>query len=235
MNDSVLGKCPALAKKLAKILGEVGKVAKTGHNSFHNYDYVTENDLVYAVRGKLAENNIFIFTSVESQSVQFVTDPEKGKQSVLTCVETLHTLVDGDTGESFSVRSQGQGSDVGDKGGYKAITGAMKYFLYKSFLIPTGDDPEGDGETDKRVASGVGAKAGGQAKSPPVVPALPAGVDWEDVKVHFGNNKGIRLGDMEDDVLLWYRDKWSPKFQSPDNEKLRAAINAWDSEASARR
>ena len=34
--------------------------------------------------------------------------------------------------------------EVGDKGVYKAITGAVKYIFMKNFLIPTGDDPEKD-------------------------------------------------------------------------------------------
>lgn len=36
----------------------------------------------------------------------------------------------------------GEGMDTGDKAIYKAITGAQKYVLMKTFLIPTGDDPE---------------------------------------------------------------------------------------------
>jgi len=152
----------ALVVKLANILGEVGKVPKSGHNSFHNYDYVTENDLVYAVRGKLAAAGIFIFTSVESQEVRMIVDEATNQQtgavtkktSALTTVSLLHTFVDAETGQRFSVKSQGQGSDVGDKGGYKAITGAMKYFIYKNFLIPTGDDPEADERTDQRHAGG---------------------------------------------------------------------------------
>ena len=36
----------------------------------------------------------------------------------------------------------GEGLDRGDKAGYKAYTGAVKYFLANTFLVPTGDDPE---------------------------------------------------------------------------------------------
>ena len=148
-----------LTVKLANILGEVGKVPKSGHNDFHNYNYVTENDLVYAVRERLSLAGVFVFTSCEKQEVQIIkddSDPNRIKQSVLTLVTLRHTFVDGETGERFSVMSQGQGSDVGDKGGYKAITGAMKYFIYKCFMIPTGDDPEADRKTDER---GAGAQA----------------------------------------------------------------------------
>lgn len=173
----------ALALKLSKILGEIGKVEKSGRNDFHRYDYVTENDLVYAVRGRLAEANVFVFTSVESQHAEVITSGEgdSAKSSLLTTVTTKHTFVDGDSGESFSVLSQGQGSDNGDKGGYKAITGAMKYFIYKNFMIPTGDDPEADGKTDERAAAGGASKrpvstASTARKEPPLgkpVQSLP--------------------------------------------------------------
>ena len=46
----------------------------------------------------------------------------------------------------------GSGDDPADKGLYSAYTGAVKYFLMKAFLIPTGDDPEADEGTDKRAA-----------------------------------------------------------------------------------
>ena len=32
--------------------------------------------------------------------------------------------------------------DKGDKAGYKAFTGALKYYLADTFMVATGDDPE---------------------------------------------------------------------------------------------
>lgn len=242
----------ALAKKLAKILGEVGKVPKTGFNSFHKYNYVTENDLVYAVRDKLSEAGIFVFSSVESQHAEIIEGGD-GKKSLLTTVTTKHTFVDGDSGEEFSVLSQGQGSDNGDKGGYKAITGAMKYFLYKCFMIPTGDDPEGDDKTDKRAAEGAESKSGtGGASSQrpantdrpaPPVPRTDTTPDalrdqfrqnaWHKVKIHFGNDKGLALGAM-DEKKLEYWIGWQPKpFRgkiAQDDILLRAALDVADEE-----
>lgn len=230
----------SLARKLAKILGEIGKVPKTGHNSFHNYDYVTENDLVYAVRTKLADAGIFVFSSVESQRHEIVETVNKQgdkSSSLLTSVCTKHTFVDGDSGEEFSVLSQGQGADNGDKGGYKAITGAMKYFLYKCFMIPTGDDPEADDKTDERGSGGVsGRRATNSPSNPPRQrqqendpqgdrrpdPEIRRetsdvsereefeGGKWAEVAIHFGKNyKGVKLGDMTKQQLAGWL-KWTP-------------------------
>jgi hypothetical protein len=52
------------------------------------------------------------------------------------------SLLDGESGERLDFPWVGAGTDKGDKGIYKALTGGAKYFLLKMFLIATGDDPE---------------------------------------------------------------------------------------------
>ena len=141
-----------LVRKLVQVLREIEAIPKNGRNAFHGYDYATEMDILQSIRPKLAEQNVFVFTSVDSGEIKSHlvsrrTEPSGAvveKYDHLTEIRTLHTFVDGDTGETFVVHGLGQGVDAGDKGGYKALTGAMKYFLLKNFLVPTGDDPERD-------------------------------------------------------------------------------------------
>lgn len=87
------------------------------------------------------------------------------------------------------------------------------------------------------------APAGGSSPSVPrdaeVNAKLPDGVKWQDVVVHFGKNKGTRLGDLEDKVISWYADKWGgPKLYNgkmdPADLMLKAAVTAWADEVSAR-
>ncbi len=151
-----------LYRKLAEVMGECGYVKKNGYNSFHKYNYVTEADLVDAVREKLAVRNVALIPSVTAvDSREYTTD--KGKGSVVTTVRVAFTFCDGDTGETHTAEWAGAGDDSADKGIYKAYTGAVKYFLMKAFLIPTGDDPEGDTRTDER----------GAARAPAAPPAAP--------------------------------------------------------------
>jgi len=136
-----------LAKKLAKILADVERVPKNGRNDFHNYDYVTEADLLDAIRPKLAKAGVFVFSgAVVTGSEHYET--KDGKTKIITTVKTTHTFMDGDTGETHTVECVGQGEDAGDKGAYKAITGASKYFWMKNFMVSTGDDPENTGSGD---------------------------------------------------------------------------------------
>lgn len=122
----------SLTSKLVKVMAEVKYVQKSGYNAFHKYNYATEADVLDKVRESLTKYNVFIFQSVENVT----------KEGELTTASVKYTLVDGDTGESMSVMSAGSGADKSDKGVYKAITGASKYFLLKNFMVATGDDPE---------------------------------------------------------------------------------------------
>ncbi|AUO79126.1 DNA single-strand annealing protein [Salinibacter phage M8CRM-1] len=144
-----------LAQKILNVVADVGYVEKSGRNDFHRYDYVTENDLLDAVRPGLAEQGVTVITGTSQQTV-VETENKKGDPEFLTIVTTVHTFIDTETGAQITTYSQGQGTDPGDKGAYKAVTGANKYFLYKTFMIAAGDDPEGDASTDKRRSGGGG-------------------------------------------------------------------------------
>ncbi len=129
-----------LAFKLAAILGEIGAIEKKGKNEKQNYKYIREADVVAYLRHKLSESQIFVFHSVESE--EFI-------ESVgLSKVKTRHIFVCAESGETMEVFSFGYGKDqtnsgyIGDKGIYKAITGAVKYFWMKNFMLSDGNDPE---------------------------------------------------------------------------------------------
>lgn len=132
----------SLHAKLAEIMAEVSRVPKRGRNEFHKYDYATEADIVEAVRGALSSRGISLVPSIKQVL----------REGTLTTAIMEFQFTDGATGETMTVGWAGTGEDKGDKGLYKAMTGALKYFLLKTFLMPTGDDPEADEGTDKRPA-----------------------------------------------------------------------------------
>lgn len=144
-----------LHTKLVKVMDGVSRIKKNGYNSFHKYSYVTEADVIEAVKTELVKQGLSLTQSVKSFS----------QSGDITTVLVDYTITDADTGEACVSTCIGAGQDKGDKGPYKALTGSMKYFLMKSLLIPTGDDPEASDGDGKSTA----------AKTPPdSKPAAPA-------------------------------------------------------------
>jgi len=133
--------------KLSEVMGSLPWLEKRGQNQAQRYAYATEADALDMVREKLAAKRIFVLTSIDA-----ATRSDTGKKTSsgtpvsVAEIRTKHTFMDGETGESLEVFGAGWAEDSGDKAIYKAITGAMKYFLMKNFMIPTGDDPEEDEE-----------------------------------------------------------------------------------------
>jgi hypothetical protein len=148
----------SLVKKLADILKSLERLDKNGKNQHFGYKYVTESDLKDAVRTKLGEKSLFITCTpdkAEILALQRVV-PKTG-EIVTTNVGILwveFTIMDGESGEQIKLRAAGELDQEGGKSLYKALTGALKYFLINNFLISSGDDPEADhGHAQERAAN----------------------------------------------------------------------------------
>lgn len=128
-----------IAQKKAKVAYEVGRVPKNGRNNFHKYEYVTESDLTDHIRKLMFKNNLAITLSVDRWE----------RENNLKRVYMKITLTDCETGFFEETTWIGEGQDNGDKGFYKAYTGVLKYYLMKTFLVPSGDDPEQDTAEDR--------------------------------------------------------------------------------------
>lgn len=129
---------------------KVGYVQKDGKNEFHGYKYASEANLIAALRPALIDAGLVLIPSVTN-----VTQDEYGNTHVMM----NFTLMD-DEGYTFTFSGAGSGNDrnkngVGDKGIYKAITGATKYALMKTFLLETGDDPEVVSDHDRGEAKPI--------------------------------------------------------------------------------
>lgn len=135
--------------KIARLIGKAKYVQKTGKNAFHNYKYATEADFLALVKPLLDEEKLAIVADTRAV-VRFEVEPTKqGKKQWVTQVEMQFKLIDGETGHAETLTSFGTGIDSEDKGLYKAVTGCVKYFIAKLFLIETGDDPEVENDNEK--------------------------------------------------------------------------------------
>lgn len=116
---------------------EVGYVHKGGVNDFQNYKYASEADAIRAIRPAMVNHGLCMIPSVENHWMD-----EYGNTHV-----NVHYRIFDEEGNFITFIGAGCGNDrnkngVGDKGIYKALTGASKYALLKTFLMETGDDPE---------------------------------------------------------------------------------------------
>lgn len=135
-----------LIRKLAEIMNTIERIPKRGHNDFHNYDYALESDIKDVVRKEMSARKILMLSNELSRKITTVTT-KKGGQEQLVTLEVEFTLTDADSCESVKFVGYGDGQDSGDKAVYKAKTGALKYALTSLFLIPTGKDPENEGQS----------------------------------------------------------------------------------------
>jgi hypothetical protein len=131
-----------LARKIADVMREVSHVAKSGRNDFHKYDYTKEADVYDVVRQKFAERNVVIIPRALPESFTVTPGLGKSNDEIVTSLLVEFTLIDGDSGVREVGCFPGAGSDKLDKGCYKAMTGAEKYFVQKLLLLSQGHDPE---------------------------------------------------------------------------------------------
>lgn len=144
----------SVLKKLVKVQKDVGYMAKEGRNASQGYNYLSEAQISEEFKALLEKHGLFFYCSSDITNVQ----PSPSGKQIITDVRVRYRFIDTATGEYIAGVSAGQGSDATDKGVYKAITGAIKYIFMKTFLIPTGDDPENDGKKSMGNIRGTSKK-----------------------------------------------------------------------------
>lgn len=205
-----------LYQRIAGVMNEVSTIAKTGYNSFHHYYYATEEDVLETLRPLFIKYGLILMITVDSVEVGRklgeggeIADGDLRRVALRFSIRSIDNPEE--KGESVF---WGEGQDKGDKGFYKAYTGAMKYWLLKTFMVSTGDDPELDtrtkappakddqgggppgpsgeqsgppGATRERTPGGASRKAYGYASG--ILERL--GWDMEQLKIYLENNHGL--------------------------------------------
>lgn len=130
---------------LRKALKEKGILKKGATNDFDRYSYFSE------AQYKELFTELFSVHGLELKfnEVDYATFEGTEKQANGRMPKLEFTLFDIDTGFYETTTITGEGIDKGDKAGYKAYTGALKYFLANTFMVATGDDPEKESPDSK--------------------------------------------------------------------------------------
>lgn len=148
MDKEILAMNAKLQQKknaLRKALKEKGVLKKGERNDYDKYNYFSEAQYKALFTELFSDHGLELkFTELEYQTFD---GPEKQANGRMPRLQ--FTLMDIDTGFGEDTVITGEGIDKGDKAGYKAYTGALKYYLANTFMVATGDDPEKDSPDTK--------------------------------------------------------------------------------------
>ena len=203
----------SLYLKMSRVMSHLERVPKRGENKHFGYAYVTDSDVLDAVRKAMAEERVAFFVDVG----EVMTN---GKR---TTTPLLITFADGDTGATKTINWLGEADDSQDKGINKAITAGVKYCLLKTFLMSTGDDDDPDGSKPV-VGQGAGPQPprGGPSARPPASANDSPGA----FVMPFGKHKNKTLSQIADSPDDADYLKWVLENIQPENAQRTALLDA---------
>lgn len=124
--------------KLRKALKEKGILKKGATNQYDHYNYFSEAQYKELFTELFSEHGL----ELKFNELEYNTFEGSEKQANGRMPKVEFTLFDIETGFYETTVITGEGIDKGDKAGYKAYTGALKYYLADTFMVATGDDAE---------------------------------------------------------------------------------------------
>ena len=125
---------------IRKELKERGVLKRGGTNDYDHYKYFSESQYKTLFTELFATHGL----DLKFNEIAYDTFEGTAKQANGRMPKLVFSLIDIDTGFYEETTITGEGMDKGDKAGYKAYTGALKYYLANTFLVATGDDPEAE-------------------------------------------------------------------------------------------
>lgn len=161
------GNKPQIFGLMAKILSEIGAIAKTRQNQQQGYAFRGIDDMYNALHPLFAEHGVFNTPRVLHKGV---SERVTNSGSTLRFVElTVAYDFFASDGSSVTVETVGEAMDAGDKASNKAMSAAHKYALIQAFCIPTGEAPDADFTTqpESRPAGQQTPRTEAKADVPP--------------------------------------------------------------------
>lgn len=152
---------------LANILRCVQAIPKDDRNAQQNYAFRGIDRTVDALHNLFAVNGVVPLPSYRVTDMHTAPTRSGGIMEVIT-LEGEITFV-GPMGDSLTVQTIGHASDTADKAANQAMQAALKYALFQTFLIPTGD-PDADFKTEERAGASVPSTNGNSQESAPRIP-----------------------------------------------------------------
>lgn len=212
----------ALATKIARVMAEMSHVPKLGWNEHQRYRYATESDIVDMARRAMAKHNLVLIPTGVSDGDVKEGKTARGNVNYLTTIRVEYLLIDGDSGEQMPIEIVATGQDTGEKGIYKAYTGAKKYLLLQLFLMSTGED-DAEREPAQNTAPEQQAQPQQQKQAQPQQQrseeSIALSTTQQQKSIYIAGDKA---GLSEDDV----KEQWLKTFYKVDSAKDLTEQNA---------
>ena len=185
----------ALQKKKNAVRADLkqrGVLKREGKNAFDKYSYFSEAQYKELFTDLFATHGLELTTS----ELEYNFFEGVGKQPNGRHVRSKFTLTDTDTGFAEESIMSGEGMDKGDKAGYKAMTGALKYYLASTFMVATGDDPETDSPQTAAFRKAEHAGMAGKKASPKQVEVIKNSLSDEELASLYAKNNVQAVEDL---------------------------------------
>ncbi len=189
-------------EKINKIMNEVKSLKKDGKVAFGNtkYNYLSEAKTTEIFREKLIENKMVLLP---------VHADETKDGSVTHGVYTYRLVNVENPEEQIELMAGGQGHDSADKGSGKSSSYAYKYLLWRTFAVPSNDDPDSVSSAEIETGERKG---------------ITNAAEWDKYS-HLLMDKAAILGIMPKDVPGVIEKKYKIKYYDATIKQLQKAIS----------
>jgi hypothetical protein len=133
-------------KKIQQVMQAVSYLQKDTKSQ--GYTAITHNKVTDAVREHCAKLGLIIIPQLKSEECVDIERQGKAPGVRYRCVYDF-LIVDAESDTNISATVSAHADDYGDKAPGKALSYAMKSFMLKVFMIPSGDDDEQRVEFEK--------------------------------------------------------------------------------------
>lgn len=192
---------PRIYAAMLSILAELESIPKdrtASEAGGRSYKYRGIDDALAALNPLFAQHGVFVLPMVEGMD-RWTTAYKSGTPAFGVSLRVRYRFYASD-GSFVDAIVQADGLDSGDKGVYKALSGAMKYAIFQSFCIPTEEPKDAETQTHDLAPAAKPRAAAPRPAPAAAKPAAPSGAEESSHPIttgevwRFGKHKGQDIG-----------------------------------------
>lgn len=209
---------PAIYAAMSRVMQDIGAVGKNQKNEQQGYRFRGIDAIYQAAQLVLAKHGVVCVPKVLSTEWAELQSRSGGTMRHLKAlIQYTFYAADGSSVEAVTL---GEAMDSGDKSAYKAMSGASKYALLQTFMIPTDEPKDPEVESPETVATPA-AVVGRQASGPVIEPVTKEEtdlylsiIDKAEAQLNLTQLRADlmkRFGGVKENIPVEIRDAWAAK------------------------